>query len=135
MQINPFPKEHYVQTIDNLFKDAEMHELVALYSALPYLAYPESWISRCEEGIRSNLGNVLEAIMISNTFPAASLDDHAWNQLVLKAFFTEKDVSQIIGFEERMNTELIKSLKDYAAERTAANRPVHEKIKEILKTI
>lgn len=132
MQIEPLPKEIYVETIDNLFNDAEMHELAALYSALPYLAYPESWVSRCEEGIRSNLGNVLEAIMVANPYPAANLDDLAWNQLVLKAFFTEKDVSKIIGFEDRMNEKLINSLRDYAAERTAANRPVHEKIKEIL---
>lgn len=132
MQIEPLPKETYVQTIDNLFNDAEMHELAALYSALPYLAYPDSWISRCEEGIRSNLGNVLEAIMVENPYPAANLDDLAWNQLVLKAFFTEKDISKIIGFEDRMNDKLINSLRDYAAERTAAGRQVHKKIKEIL---
>lgn len=132
IQIDPLPKENYIKTIDNLFHDAEMHELAALYSALPYLAYPESWVSRCEEGIRSNLGNVLEAIMISNPYPAANLDTPAWNQLVLKAFFTEKDVSKIIGLEERMNEELFVALGDYSAERTSAGRPVHEKIKELL---
>lgn len=132
MQINPLPKEAYIKTIDNLFHDAEMHELAALYSALPYLAYPESWVFRCEEGIRSSLGNVLGAIMESNPYPAANLDTPAWNQLVLKAFFTEKDVSKIIGLEERMNKELFVALSDYLAERTSAGRPVHEKIKELL---
>lgn len=132
IQIDPLPKENYIKTIDNLFHDAEMHELAALYSALPYLAYPESWVSRCEEGIRSNLGNVLEAIMISNPYTAANLDTAAWNQLVLKAFFTEKDVSKIIGLEERMNEELFVALGDYSAERTSAGRPVHEMIKELL---
>lgn len=132
MQINPLPKENYLQTIDNLFHDAEMHELAALYSALPYLAYPENWVLRCEEGIRSNLGNVLEAIMVSNPYPATNLDTPAWNQLVLKAFFTEKDISKIIGLDERMNEELFAALSDYSAERTSASRPVHDKIKELL---
>ncbi len=132
MQINPLPKESYFKTIDNLFHDAEMQELSSLYSALPYLAFPESWVSRCEEGIRSNLGNVLEAIMVSNPYPADNLDTAAWNQLVLKAFFTEKNVSKIIGLEERMNEELWVALSDYSAERTSAGRPVHEKIKELL---
>lgn len=132
MQIDPLPKKNYIKTIDNLFHDAEMHELSALYSALPYLAYPESWISRCEEGIRSNLGNVLEAIMVLNPYPAANLDTPAWNQMVLKAFFTEKDVSKIIGLEERMNEELFVALSDYSAERTSAGRAVHEKIKELI---
>lgn len=133
MQINPLPKDNYIKTIDNLFHDAEMHELAALYSALPYLAYPENWTFRCEEGIRSNIGNVLEAIMESNPYPAANLDTPAWNQLVLKAFFTEKDVSKIIGLNERMNEELSMALSDYTAERTSAGRPVHEKIKELIR--
>jgi hypothetical protein len=133
MQINPLLKDNYIKTIDNLFHDAEMHELAALYSALPYLAYPENWIFRCEEGIRSNIGNVLEAIMESNPYPAANLDTPAWNQLVLKAFFTEKDVSKIIGLNERMNEELSMALSDYTAERTSAGRPVHEKIKELIR--
>lgn len=132
MQIDPLPMENYIQTIDNLFHDAEMHELAALYSALPYLAYPENWIFRCEEGIRSNLGNVLESIMVSNPYPAANLDTAAWNQLVLKAFFTEKDVSKIIGLNERMNQELFIALSDYSAERTSAGRLIHEKIKELI---
>lgn len=132
MQINREPKEDYIQTIDNLFNDAELHELAALYTALPYLAYPSQWIYRCEEGIRSNMGNVLEAIMIMNPYPAANLGDLAWNQLVLKAFFTEKDISRIIGLEKRMNKDLFLALSDYAAERRAAGRPVHEKIEELM---
>jgi hypothetical protein len=71
--------------------------------------------------------------MESNSYPAANLDTPAWNQLVLKAFFTEKDVSKIIGLNERMNEELFMALSDYTAERTSAGRPVHEKIKELIR--
>ena len=63
-----------------------MNELVALYSALPLLAYPEAWVHRCTEGIRSNIGPVLEAIMIANPYPSENLSEAAWNQVVLKAF-------------------------------------------------
>jgi len=60
----------YVATIDPLFVGAEVNELVALYKSLELLAYPEQWITRCEEGIRSNIGSVLEAIIYNNNYPA-----------------------------------------------------------------
>ena len=121
-------KTQYFQTIENLFLTAEVNELVALYSALPVLAYPEMWSKRCAEGIRSNIGAALEAIMCYNPYPAAYLDEQAWNQLVLKAFFTGKPVEQIIGLDIRANAALAKTLSDYAHERWAANRTVHPQI-------
>ena len=118
-------KDKYYQTIENLFLSAEMNESVALYSALPFFAYPEIWIKRCAEGIRSNIGSVLEAIMYNNPYPLTYLDQAAWNQLILKAFFTEKNVPLIIGLDERANKELALVLSDYARERWAAGRKVN----------
>jgi hypothetical protein len=116
--------EKYTTLIRNLFQCAEMSELVALYSALPLLAYPAQWTKQCAEGIRSNIGHVLEAIMYHNPYPAAQLDEPAWNQLVLKAIFTGKQIRYIIGLEKRANRELAAILVDYARERWSANRPV-----------
>ncbi|SKB82028.1 EboA domain-containing protein [Daejeonella lutea] len=125
MHIDPSDKERYLKTVEDLFLAAEMGELVALYSALPLLAYPEHWKFRCAEGIRSNMANVLEAIMYANPYPAKYLDESAWNQLVMKAFFTEKDIKRINGFDERANAELARILSDYAHERWAAGRSVN----------
>ena len=125
LHINSSDKDKYFHTIENLFLAAEMHEQVALYSALPVLAYPQHWRKRCAEGIRSNIGDVLLSIMCHNTYPSEQLDDAAWNQMVLKAFFTEKPVHQIIGLDERANKELSMILSDYAHERWAAHRTVN----------
>ncbi len=38
----------------------------------------------------------------------------AWNQLVLKAFFTEKPIQQIIGLDERANEKLASTAYDFA---------------------
>lgn len=118
-------KDEYFRKIESLFLAAEMSELIALYSALPLLAYPEIWIKRCSEGIRSNIGSVLEAIMYNNPYPAQNLDQSAWNQLVLKAFFTDKEIGKIIGIDIRANKELAYILSDYAHERWAAKREVN----------
>lgn len=124
LQVDASDKETYIRRIESLFPAAEMNELVALYSALPLLAYPETWRSRCAEGIRSNIGPVLETIICNNAYAAQQLDERAWNQLVLKAFFTDKRVDQISGLDERANTELSNTLLDFAHERWAAGRQV-----------
>jgi len=125
LQINDDDKQTYCSKIESLFKGAEVNELVALYSSLIILKYPEAWRLRCAEGIRSNIGTVLEAIMYENPYPHLYLDEPAWNQLVLKAFFTDKDVNRITGLDERANKQLASILVDYAHERWAAQRTVN----------
>ena len=128
MQVDHSNPEKYFKLIENLFLAAEMNELVALYAALPVLAYPEMWKKRCAEGIRSNIANVLEAIMYENPYPATYLPEAAWNQLVLKAFFTEKSINRIYGLDQRANPELANILSDYAHERWAAHRTVNPQL-------
>jgi len=125
LHLDPSDQENYIKTIENLFMAAEVSELVALYSALPVLAWPDRWKLRCAEGIRSNIGLVLEAIMYHNPYPEKYLDEKAWNQLILKAFFTDKDIIQIPGIDERANAELALTLTDYAHERWAAKRKIN----------
>ena len=118
-------RDEYFRVIENLFLAAEVNELVSLYASLPLLAHPEMWVKRCAEGIRSNIGNVLEAIMYQNPYPQKNLDQSAWNQLVLKAFFTGKDVSKIQGIDNRANKELAYVISDYVHERRAAGRDIN----------
>lgn len=128
LQVDSSDKENYCRKLENLFKAAEMNELAALYAALPFFEYPDYWQKQCAEGIRSNIGIVLEAIMYNNPYPYKYLNEPAWNQLVLKAFFTEKDVKRIIGLDERTNKELATILIDYANERWAAHRVVNPQL-------
>ena len=87
---------------------------------------------KCEEGIRSNLGTVLEAIMYHNPYPAHFLSQGAWNQLILKAFFTEKEINKVVGLKERANELLSQALCDYAQERLAANRMVNPDLYKLI---
>lgn len=128
IHLDPSDKDKYFKTIENLFLSAEVSELVALYSSLPLLAWPELWRMRCAEGVRSNIGSVLEAIMYNNPYPSQYLDEKAWNQLILKAFFTDKDVNRILGLDERSNSDLAQTLSDYAHERWAAKRQINPQL-------
>lgn len=125
LHFNAADKEQYIQVIETLFVNADMNEQVALYAALPVLAYAEVWRNRCAEGIRSNIGDVLEAIMCNNPYPAEQLDEQAWNQLVLKAIFTEKAIDKTFNLQQRSNQKLTDTLSDFAHERWAAKRTVN----------
>lgn len=124
MLIAPADKTLYFQLIEHIFLTADINEQVGVYSALPLLAWPELWEKRCAEGIRSNMAPVLEAIMYNNPYPFQNLDETAWNQLVLKAFFTEKIIRQITGLFARNHRDLALMLIGYARERRAAGRTV-----------
>jgi hypothetical protein len=128
LHIDSTKKDDFTRSIENLFLSAEMNELVALYSSLPVLSYPELWRSRCAEGIRSNIGLVLDAIICNNPYSSEQLSEAAWNQLVMKAFFTDKTIDKIVGLDQRANKELANMLSDYANERWAASRVVNPQL-------
>ncbi|MEC5142080.1 EboA domain-containing protein [Chitinophaga sp. 212800010-3] len=122
LQLPTTDKRLYIDTIEQLFNAAEMNELAALYSALALFPWPEEWTARTSEGIRSNIGIVQEAIMLNNPYPARYLSELAWNQLVMKAIFTDKPLHLITGLDERANANLAAILVDFARERWAAGR-------------
>lgn len=118
------PEAGYVRTLDTLFDTAELHEGAALYAALPYFAYPERWLLRATDAVRSNMGPVFDAIAFDNPYPARHFPQAAWNQLVLKCIFNDKPLGPIVGLHERANAALAQHLSDLAHERWAAGRTV-----------
>ncbi|MER2999308.1 EboA domain-containing protein [Pontibacter populi] len=116
--------DNYSKTILKLFGTADMGELVALYAALPLLPHPDKFVHQATEGIRTNMGNVYEAIALDNPYPFKNFSEAAWNQMVLKTIFTGKSLNRIYGLDERTNPDLARMLSDYAHERWAAGRTV-----------
>jgi muconolactone delta-isomerase len=123
-QLDPSDKDEYVKNIETLFDTAEMNELVALYSALPLLSYPDQWLFRATDAVRSNMGFVFDAIALHNPYPEKYFSELAWNQLVLKTIFNDKPIHFIEGLENRANEKLAMTLSDFAHERWAAGRSV-----------
>jgi hypothetical protein len=76
------------------------------------------------DACRTNIVPVFEALACENPYPAAHFPDRNFNQLVLKAMFNNIALSRIVGLRSRLNAELTRMARDYAAERTAAGRSV-----------
>lgn len=117
-------EKSFKKTFSKIYSAADIQELIALYQSLPLLPYPEDFLLQATDGIRSNMSSVFNAVALNNPYPSDYFNQHAWNQLVLKAFFIESDLHHIIGINTRTNPELAEMLMNYARERLAAKRTV-----------
>jgi hypothetical protein len=110
------------RTMDQLWQTADVSEAVALQKAVAVLAYPEGQLPRAREALRSNIQEVFAAITLRNPYPAAHFDNLGWNQMVVKTFFVELPLAQVVGLDSRVNAPLSRMLSDLAEERWAAGR-------------
>ena len=114
----------YFTIMNKVFNAADIGESVALYQCLPLFPHPEGYIDRAQEGLRSNMTSVFQAVAQRNPFPMEYFGENAWNQMVLKSCFVGSSLHDIIGLDSRTNANLAHMLVDYAHERWAASREV-----------
>jgi hypothetical protein len=117
-------QENYVASINELYKTADVNELILLGQSLAFLPHAESFLERARESVRSNIAPVFSAIAHRSDYARRFFDHVAWNQLVLKAAFLAVPIWSIPGLKERNNPELATMLRHYAVERQAASRSV-----------
>jgi len=110
--------------LEQLFRTADIGELITFYRALPLYPYPELHVARAREGARSAMQPIFEAVAHRNPYPLEQFDENAWNHMVLKALFAGSKLDPIQGLDRRANPRLMRMLCDYAHERWAASRPV-----------
>ncbi|HJZ45031.1 MAG TPA: EboA domain-containing protein [Hyphomicrobiaceae bacterium] len=110
--------------IEQLFRTADIGELITFYRALPLYPAPKLHVARAREGARSGMQPIFEAVAHRNPYPREQFDENAWNHMVLKALFIGSKLDPIQGLDERANPRLMRMLCDYAHERWAAARPV-----------
>ncbi len=128
LEYTPDRPEQFISALDKLFAAGEVHELVALYQAIPVFPYPQRHTERAGEGIRTNMQSVFRAIAHKNPYPAEQLDEGMWNQMVLKCLFIGTALHPVVGLDTRLNPALSQMLCDYAHERWAASRTVHPEL-------
>jgi hypothetical protein len=106
------------------FKTGDNAERAALLKSLPLLPAPQRFVEIAIDACRSSVQSIFEAIACENPYPARFFPELSFNQLVLKAFFSEIAVQRIVGLHERRSAELVRMAHAYASERRAAGRSV-----------
>jgi hypothetical protein len=120
--------EAFAARVDRLCGVAEVTEHVAYLKGFAVFPAPKELYARAREGMRSSIGPIFEAIATRNPYPFDHFDEAAWNQMVVKCVFTGASIETIVGLRERRNSELIAMLRDFAAERRAAHRPLPQSV-------
>lgn len=106
------------------FEQGDAREQQSWLRALPLWPEAAPLLPHAIEACRTNIIPVFEALACENPFPAAHFPERNFNQMVLKALFNAIPLARMVGLPSRLNPELSRMARDYAAERTAAGRTV-----------
>ncbi|TGN75398.1 sugar phosphate isomerase [Streptomyces bauhiniae] len=104
----------------------------AVLHALPHLVPGPEALPLIEDALRTNDTRLLTAAL--GPYAARHLSAHLWRHAILKCLFTGVPVSGVAQLATRAHgdAELARMLADFAAERTAAGRPVPEDLHHVL---
>ncbi|MET7678752.1 EboA domain-containing protein [Streptomyces seoulensis] len=104
----------------------------AVLQALPHLVPGPDVVPLIEDALRTNDTRLLSAAL--GPYAARHLSAHLWRHAILKCLFTGVPVAGVaqLAARARGDAELARMLADFAAERTAAGRPVPEDLHHVL---
>ncbi|WP_046503606.1 EboA domain-containing protein [Streptomyces odonnellii] len=111
-------------TLTRLYHQGTAAERRAVLLALPLRVTGPGALPLVEDALRTNDTRLVAAAV--GPYAAAHLDPHSWRHAILKCLFTGVPVAAVDGLDRRAHgdAELARMLADFAAERTAAGRPV-----------
>jgi hypothetical protein len=118
------PEDGQVSFVARTFDTADSFERAAVLRSLGGLPDPARFVDVAVHACRTHVQDVFEAIACENPYPSQYFPDPAFQQLVLKCFFTEVPVRRVEGLASRLNAELARMALAYASERRAAGRSV-----------
>jgi len=107
------------------YREGDSREKAAVISALPDLdcdADGEPYLALALDCGRTNESDLFACLTAGNDFPSRYYSDNQFNQLVMKAAFSDFDLGQIVGLQARCNPELARMGMEYVDERLAAGR-------------
>nr|WP_225891062.1 EboA domain-containing protein [Streptomyces dioscori] len=119
-------------TLARVYRQGTADERRAVLEALPHLVDGPEALPVVEDALRTNDTRLVAAAV--GPYAARHLDAHNWRHAVLKCLFTGVPVDAVADLPDRArdDAELARMLGDYAAERTAADRPVPHDLHRVL---
>ncbi|HKU40061.1 MAG TPA: EboA domain-containing protein [Polyangiales bacterium] len=116
-------REHH-GLLKEAYAKGDNGERIAVLRALSLLPDPRRFVDIATEACRTHVQDVFEAVACDNPYAEHYFPDASWNQLVIKALFTDVPLSRLQGLQARKNPELFRMARDYEAERRAASRTI-----------
>lgn len=114
----------FADKFNGWFTYADEGEACAYYRSLALLPEPKRFVWRAAEGCRTNMRTVFMSVTCDSSYPYLCFDNVAWNQMVVKAIFTETPLVRIYGLDQRLSSTLAVMVLDYIDERRSAGRTI-----------
>jgi hypothetical protein len=114
----------WIATATACYENGDAREQQSWLRAISLLPLAEGFVAFGIDACRSHIQPTFEAIACDNPYPSVYFPDLNFNQLVLKALFIGAPLARIVGLRRRLNPDLSRMARDYAAERRAAGRSV-----------
>jgi hypothetical protein len=106
------------------FEHGDAREQESWLKAIALWPEAKAFLPYAIDACRTNIVPVFEALACENPYPSQHFPERNFNQVVLKAMFNSIALARIVGLPSRLNAELSRMARDYAAERAAAGRTV-----------
>jgi hypothetical protein len=116
--------------VGDLYRYGDAAEKRAVLRGLAYLdGIGDGGLPVVRDALRTNDTRLVGAAL--GPYGATRLDPPAYRQGVLKCVFMGIPLDRIAGLPERRDAELVRMMRDYAAERAAAGRTVPGDVRRI----
>jgi len=108
--------------LPGLYRYGDANEKRAVLRGLSFVDPNVFGLELVADALRTNDTRLVAAAM--GEYAAARLDDSAYRHGVLKCVFMGIPLNAVAGLDRRTDEELVRMMRSFAAERTAAGRPV-----------
>jgi hypothetical protein len=122
--------ERLATEVRDLYRFGDADERRAVVLALHATGLGDDLVDLVHDALRTNDPRLVAAAM--GPVGAASLDDDAWRQGVLKCLFTEVPLTLVAELDRRTDPRLRGMVEAYAAERAAAGRELSPDVLRML---
>jgi hypothetical protein len=118
----PLTGDALVAEVTALYRFGDAAEKRAVLRGLSLLPVGDAALPLIRDALRTNDTRLVSAAL--GPYGAEWLDAPAYRHGVLKCVFTGIPLAEVHGLDRRVDDELIRMLRSFAEERTAAGRPV-----------
>ncbi|WP_091316315.1 EboA domain-containing protein [Amycolatopsis tolypomycina] len=116
--------------LPGLYRYGDAAEKRAVLLGLSVVDIGDAGVELVADALRTNDTRLVAAAM--GEYAAAHLDGPAYRHGVLKCVFMGIPLETVAGLDRRTDAELVRMLRDFAAERTAAGREVPADLRTLL---
>ncbi|MFJ9785673.1 EboA domain-containing protein [Amycolatopsis sp. NPDC101161] len=119
-----------VAEMPDLYRYGDAAEKRAVLRGLSVVDIGEAGLDLVADALRTNDTRLVTAAM--GEYAATHLDDAAYRHGVLKCVFMGIPLAEVAGLDRRTDDELLRMMRSFAAERTAAGRDVPADLRPLL---